>query len=354
MELKNFNVSFFFMLLLGITVVTFFIFQPFFIAILMAAILAVVFQAPFGFFLRITGKRKRLSAFLTAFFGMILFSGLLFGIIGLVANEISNIYQRNNLENGLGSQRYVNNVVNIVNGSPLLKSLGVDNLVNKETIAKSAAQLSQGAVSILQKTYQSIVNFLFMTIVMFFTLYYFLISGKELVKGIMYLSPLRNAHEKILIEKFISMSRATIKGNLIVGVIQGILGASLFFLVGIKSAIIWGVAMMFFSLLPMFGTSIIWFPAGVIMLMLGNIWQGIVILSVGASIISLVDNVLSPRLIGKDARMNTLIVFFATLGGINLIGFLGFIIGPIIVALFITLWHIYAVEFKKQLKEFNR
>jgi predicted PurR-regulated permease PerM len=352
MELKNYNVNFFLLLLLGVSVLTFFIFKPFFIAILLAAILAVVFQTPFKFFLKITRNSQRISAFLTALFGMIIFSGLFIGIIGLVANEVSSLYKISNIENG-GSQKYVDNVVNKVNTIPALKSFGLDNLINKDSIAKSVSQISQGAVGIFQKTYQSVANFLFLTFVMFFSLYYFLISGKELVKQIMYLSPLRDAHEKMLIENFISMSRATIKGNLIIAIVQGCLGAILFSAVGIHSAVIWGVIMMFCSVLPGPGTALVWIPVGVAMIALGNVWQGITIFAIGATVISLVDNFLSPKLIGKDTQMHPLIVFFAIIGGISMFGFLGFIIGPIIIALFLTLWQIYAVEFKKQLKEYN-
>lgn len=353
MELKNFNTYFFMLIIFGVSTVVFFIFQPFFIAITLAAILAVVFQRPFNFFLRITNQHRRVSAFLTAVFGIVLFSGLFFGIIGLIANEISKIYQEISVQNGGQNQRYVAYVIENVNNSQLLGSLGVDNFINQESITKSISQIGQNALVIFQKTYQSIASFLFSTVVMFFTLYYFLVGGRDLVSRIMFLSPLRDAHEKLLVKQFISMSRATIKGNLVIGLIQGTIGATLFFAVGIKSAIIWGTVMMFFSLLPMFGTSIIWFPAGIIMLLTGNVWQGIVILSVGFTLISTVDNVLSPKLIGKDTQMHPLIVFFATLGGINMFGFLGFIIGPIILALFITLWDIYAIEFKRQLKKYN-
>lgn len=173
------------------------------------------------------------------------------------------------------------------------------------------------------------------------------------MKKIMYLSPLRDSHEKLLVEKFISISRATMKGTLVVGLVQGSIGGITFALVGVPSAIAWGIVMVFLSLIPMFGTSLVWFPAGIIMLLIGNVWQGVVILAVGFGVISIIDNFLRPELVGKDTQMHPLVVFFATLGGISLLGFLGFIMGPIIVALFLTLWNIYAVEFKKQLKGYN-
>ena len=353
MELKNLNTYFFFLILLGVSIVTFLIFQPFLIAILLAAVFAVIFQRPYKFFVGITRGRSRISALLTSVLGMIIFAGLFFGIAGLIANEAANLFQ-SSIKAGDAYLNYVDPIVSNVNKNPLLKSFGLENLINSESVSKAVSQLGQGAFGVLQKTYQGVAHFLFLAVVMFFTLYYFLVGGRELIKKIMYLSPLRDSHEKLLIEKFISISRATIKGTLVVGIVQGSIGGITFALVGVPSAIAWGIVMAFLSLIPMFGTSLVWFPAGVIMLLTGNIWQGVVILAVGLGIISIIDNFLRPELVGKDTQMHPLVVFFATLGGISLLGFLGFIIGPIIVALFLTLWNIYAVEFKGQLTKYNQ
>ena len=348
MESKSFNVYFFFFALICISALALFIFKPFFIAIILAAILAVVLQKPFHFFLRITKNRQKISAFIISLLGVIVFSGLFLGIVGLLIKETSVLYK-----NVATDHQYIDRLVSNINSNSLLRSLGADNLINKDTIGKSISDLSQGAFTILQKTYQSVANFLFLGVIMFFTLYYFLIDGKDLLKRIMFISPLQDDHEKMLFDRFVSISGATLKGSLITGVVQGIAGGILFAAVGIPSAVIWGVIMAFFSLIPMFGTSIIWLPAGIIMLFLGNIWQGVVILVVGMSVVSMIDNFLKPKLVGKNIEMNPLLVLFAMLGGINVFGFLGFIIGPIIVALTITLWDIYAVEFKSQLKKYN-
>jgi predicted PurR-regulated permease PerM len=189
--------------------------------------------------------------------------------------------------------------------------------------------------------------------VMFFTLFYFLIDGRQLMKYLMLLSPLRDEHDKLLVQKFISISRATLKGTLVVGVLQGVLGGIAFWIAGIPSPAIWGLAMMFFSIIPMVGAAIVWIPAGIIMLLLGHIWQGIFILVVGIVVISVLDNILRPKLVGRDTQMHPLMVFFATLGGITFFGLPGFVIGPIIVSLFLALGEIYTVEFRDQLNGYN-
>lgn len=351
MLLKKYNVYFFFLVLVGISVLTYFVFKPFLMPILLAAILAVILQRPYNFFIKVTFGHKKISAFIISILGILIFIGAFVLVVGLILNEASSLYHNMGTDQ---YPKYLDNAIKNVNNNVVLQSIGFDNVVNSDTIKNSISQLGQNVFALLQKTYQGIAGLLFFTIVMFFTLYYFLISGKGLVENIMYLSPLRDEHEKILIKRFISISRATIKGTLVVGIVQGTIGAVLFWSVGIPSPIVWGLVMMFFSLLPMMGTGLVWLPAAIIMFALGNVWQAVVIVAVGGGVISIIDNFLRPKLVGKDTQMHPLIVFFATLGGISLLGFLGFIVGPIIVALFLALWEIYGVEFKSQLKKLNK
>ena len=111
--------------------------------------------------------------------------------------------------------------------------------------------------------------------------------------------------------------------------------------------------MIILSVVPSFGTAIVWLPAGLILLALGHIWEGTFVLAIGGGVISLIDNILRPKLVGKDTQMHPLMVFFATIGGLSLFGLPGFIIGPIIIALFLALFEIYGIEFRDQLKEYN-
>jgi len=352
MELKNLNIYFFFLIIFGVSIVTFFIFKPFLVAILLAAMLAVLFQKPYSFFLSITRNRKRLSSLITSLIILLLIIIPITLVSILVGNEIVSSYQS---INGSGDfyQNYINPVFDKIQSASFFNAFGLNNILSKEAFAQYSGQTGQFLLVFLQNAYLSAANIIFMIFVMFFSLYYFFIDGEEIVKKVMYISPIKDSHENLLVQKFISISRATIKGNLVVAIIQGSIGATLFAAVGIKSAIIWGVAMMFLSLLPFMGTSLVWFPAGIIMIMLGNVWQGIVILAIGFTLISTIDNILSPKLIGKDTQLHPLLLFFAILGGLPLFGFAGFIVGPIIVALFVSMWEIYAIEFKSQLKKYN-
>ncbi len=353
MELKNYNVYFFFVILLGVSSIAYFIFKPFFLAIMLAAILAIMLQRPYRFFIKITLGRRSLSSLLTSLLGMITLIVILGAVIQIVAGEATTLYQ-NTIAEGNVYHRYADPVINLVNQNPALRSLGLENVIDRDIIGKAVSQIGQSTFLIVQKTYQGIASTVFFIFVVFFTLYYFLIEGRKLVDQIMYLSPLKNTHEKILVEKFISITRATAKGAMIIALVQGVIGLLMFSLLGFSSAFILGIAMMFCSLIPMVGAGLIWLPAALVMFISGNVWQGIVILAVGGGIISTIDNFLRPKLVGNDTQMHPLIVFFATLGGLSMFGFLGFIVGPMILALFLALWDIYAEEFKGQLKKYNK
>lgn len=352
MEIKNYNVYFFFAILVLVSVVTFFVFKPFIIAMLLASILAIIFQGPFEFFLRMTGGRKRISSFLTSL-GILLLIIIPFTlIIVLLGREISTSYDSISSAGDI-YQKNIDPIVRMIQKSPLYDLLDLAQVLNKESFTQYSGQIGQLFLSVVQSVYLSVAHAFFMIFVMFFSLYYFFIDGKEFVQKIMYISPLKDSEESLIVEKFVSISRSTMKGTFVVAFLQGLVGGSVLYIAGVSSPVIWGIVMMFLSLIPMLGSSLIWFPAGIIMLILGYTWQGIFILAAGFAIISLLDNILKPALVGKDAQLHPLLIFFATLGGLALFGLTGFIVGPIIVALFVSLWDIYGVEFKAQLKKYN-
>ena len=352
MQLRAFNVHFFFLLLLAVGAVVFFIFEPFLTAIVAAAILTALFKKPYYAFERWTRGHRAWSAFLTCLMVIVIIVTPVFLVLSLAIGEANDLYHTLGETSAL--ERIINQTVETGRTTPYLNIFFDTQTLNQERILEDIRQFSQNALGLLQAAYQGITHFVFWIFVMFFTLFYFLIDGKRALKYLMQLSPLRDEHDKLLITKFISISRATLKGTLVVGVIQGLLGGITFWIAGIPSPAIWGLVMVLFSIVPMVGTAIIWVPAGIIMLLLGDIWQGILILSIGAGVISVIDNILRPKLVGKDTQMHPLMVFFATIGGISFFGLPGFIIGPIIVSLFMALGEIYSIEFRDQLKEYSQ
>ncbi|MDP2684418.1 MAG: AI-2E family transporter [bacterium] len=196
---------------------------------------------------------------------------------------------------------------------------------------------------------QNSVKFIIMLLIMLYTLFYFFKDGKKIANYLLYISPIGNKYEAMFYEKFRNTAVSTLKTTLIIGGLQGGMGGLLFWATGIKGAFIWGVIMVALSLIPALGSFIIWFPAAIIMLATGNIWQGVLILIIGTFLISTIDNLLRPILVSKGTEMHPLIVLFTTLGGIIFFGISGFIIGPIVAALFLAVMSIYSHYYRNEL-----
>lgn len=192
---------------------------------------------------------------------------------------------------------------------------------------------------------------IFSSIIMLYVMFYFLTMGNVLLDKILLFLPLRDEEEQILLKRFTSVTRATIKGTIIIGIMQGAICGLAFAFAGIQGPVFWGTVMAVMSIIPAVGTAIIWLPALLILAILGDV-SGVLILAICCGLIAgNLDNILRPRLVGKDTEMHDLFVLFGTLGGMSMFGLLGIIIGPLITALFITLWDIYGEVFSEYLPE---
>ncbi|MGY2733932.1 AI-2E family transporter [Sphingomonas sp. UYP23] len=176
--------------------------------------------------------------------------------------------------------------------------------------------------------------------VMLYLTFFLLRDGHALAARVERAIPLTLDQRAVLVAKFVTVIRATIKGSLIIAILQGTTGGIVFWAIGVPGALLWGVAMGVFSLFPAIGTGLIWVPMTAYLLARGAIWQGSVLFLCGFFIISSVDNVVRPILVGRDARMPDYVVLIATLGGFELMGFNGFVIGPVIAAVFMAAWGI--------------
>lgn len=343
MVTKNNQSQYFFLLaLVAISTLMFFIFKPFFSAILAAAILAVIFQKPYNFFLRITGGKKALSSIAASLLIVLIVIVPLLVLLGFIAAEVNDAVKAlSNVSERIGRI----NVLSFVEDMRFFQQMDFGEILNKSAFVDT----SKTVLLIVSKTYQGISSSGFWLFMLLLSLFYFFIDGKEIVKKMIHLSPLNDVHEKMLIGKFVSISRATLKGTIVIGIIQGAIGGLVFVCTGVSAPFLLAFLMIFLSMIPLVGAFIIWFPVGVIMLALGHIWQGVVILAVGMLIISTIDNLLRPKLVGRDTQMHPLLIFFSTVGGIILFGISGFVLGPVITAFFLTLWEIYATTNKNQI-----
>jgi predicted PurR-regulated permease PerM len=177
---------------------------------------------------------------------------------------------------------------------------------------------------------------------MLYLLFFLLRDGNLLFERLRLAVPLSPEHKRHLFSKFTTVVRATVKGNIAVAALQGALGGVIFAFLGIPGAVLWGTVMAFLSLLPAIGAGLIWGPVAIYFLLTGALWEGTVLIVFGIFVIGLVDNILRPILVGADTQIPDYMVLISTLGGMVLFGITGFVIGPVIAALFIAAWDLFS------------
>jgi predicted PurR-regulated permease PerM len=216
-------------------------------------------------------------------------------------------------------------------------------------VAESVEAIGKFLVGGLSSFALGTANFLFMTLVFFYTLFFFQLDGPRVVERILYYLPLNDHDERRMLERFTSVTRAMIKGTLLIGMIQGALAGLAFAVAGVGNAVFWGTVMAVLSIVPGIGSAAIWVPASIILVFQGQVVAGIGLMLFCGLVVGSIDNVLRPKLVGKDANMHELMIFFGTLGGLFMFGMAGLLIGPLVASLFLTIWDIYGIAFKDML-----
>ncbi len=341
------------LLLIAVSLALGWILLPFYATIMWAVIIAMIF-APLHRRLLVRMKQRRTLAALATLLVVIVMVILPFVFIAAaLAREAAMLYAQ--LQSGaLNPGLYFRGVFDALPNwmTSLLDRFGLIDFDSLQT--QLSAALAQGskfiatqALGIGQVTFEFVVS-LFITVYLAF----FLIrDGEDIARILKHAIPLGAVPKQALIEKFSTVIRATIKGSLLIASIQGALGGIAFWFLGVRGALLWAVLMAFLSLLPAVGATLVWVPVAIYFFLTGAIWQSIALLAYGVFVIGLIDNVLRPVLVGKDTRMPDYFVMITTLGGMAVFGINGFVLGPVIAAMFITVWHFYgATLIKAQIK----
>jgi predicted PurR-regulated permease PerM len=333
--------------------VAFLVMQPFLTSTLVAAVLATLFYPQYRFLLRIFGGRSSVSALgilLCVAFLVIIPIVLLGTLVMSEATSALSAFSAGNHSIGGAAQ-----TVEIwLSRFPYLGEYFRSQNIQSGNILEKISGGSGVVLSFLGTLYGSATGFIFWIFALFFTLFYFLVDGARAVRFLKRVSPLSDDDDDTLMREFASMSRAIIKGSFIIAIIQGIVGGIGFSVAGFSSPAIWGAAMGLFSLIPFVGSGIIWLPVGIWLLFSGDVWQGVFLLLYGVSIVATIDNVVRPKLVGRDTQVHPLLVFFSTIGGLSFFGITGFLVGPLLVSFFLALVRIYAREFKTDLESYNK
>jgi predicted PurR-regulated permease PerM len=206
------------------------------------------------------------------------------------------------------------------------------------TLTTSGQALTSRVVGIGQVTLDFVVAFF----LMMYTLFFLFRDGEQITQSISRAIPLHPQHTRRLLQQFATVVRATVKGNIVLALVHGALGGIAFAVLGLPGAILWGAVMALLSLLPAVGAAMVWAPVAAYYFLSGEVIKGVGLVVWGTLVIGLVDNFLRPRLVGKDTRMPDYLVLIATLGGIAIFGLNGFVIGPVIAAIFLVSWEMLA------------
>lgn len=337
----------FFTLLIIISALLFWITKPYLLAIFWAIVLAITFN-PINQWLarkiKWNGIRTSLSVLIVA---LILIVPVTF-LGNLVLKETSNLYDK------LADDALSGTTIR-KNATPFIEKIENNKYIapligDTKTLEAEINRVVRSGIQYLTQNFftftQNVVHLALVLFIMMYTLAYIFKDGTRLRTKIIDTLPLDNQKTNTLFKKFASITRATVKGTFFVAFIQGLIGGILFLIAGIPAPVLWGCVIMVVSIIPAVGTGIIWFPAGLILLATGNYAGGLAVLIGGALVISVVDNILRPRLVGKDTELPDTLILLTTLGGITTFGIAGVILGPLIAGFFVATWEMFRVEYK--------
>lgn len=317
---------------------------PFLQPLIWATLAAIMFQPMYLWFLKRLPGRTNQAALATLLVIMIavVLPALLIG--SLVIEQAASVV--------LAFQRQEFDIVALFNTTvesmpaTVQQWLDQNGWSNLQTVTLRLQQLIQDSIGLIAQHALAIGGSLAGLVLAFglglYASFYLLRDGQSIGETVLRALPFDRSIADRLSERFLSIVRATIKGSIVVGLVQGVLGALTFWIVGFPSVVLLGVLMAIASLLPAVGTGIIWVPAAIFLLATGQIWQGLVVVGSGLGLVGMADNVLRPILVGRDTGIPDWVILVTTLGGLSLFGLSGIIIGPLIAGLFITGWSIYS------------
>lgn len=327
-------------LLLVVSVAFGWVLAPFYSAVFWGVVMAILF-APLNrrLLARMPGKRNRTALLTLAILLLLVILPLSLITASLVREALAvfQLVQSGQWNISVYFERILAALPQWV--SDLLHRVGLGSVSElQERLAAGSKVIATQAVGFTQNTFDFVVNFGIALYLAFFLLR----DGPQLAQRIGAAVPLQARYKRRLLEKFTTVIRATVKGNVLVAATQGLLGGLAFWALGVHAALLWAVLMAFLSLLPAVGAGLVWGPVAIYFLATGALAKGIGLIAYGVLVIGLVDNVMRPILVGKDTKMPDYVVLISTLGGLAIFGLNGFVIGPVIAAMFIAAWDIFA------------
>lgn len=325
-----------------------FMVRDFLIALLLAGIFAGMGYPLYERALPWVGKRWVASALIVVAMLLVIL-GPLAAFLGVVAAEALQV--RDAVQPWIARLEQPDQLRLLFERIPFIDSLPIDKRLFFDEgriagwIGSAVSWVGSFAASNLAGFTQTTASFLLDVFVMLYAVFFFLLEGPLLLDRILYYMPLRSDDEAVLVGRFLSVTRATIKGTLVIGFLQGSLAGLGFWLADLPGSAFWGTVMMVLSTIPGVGAPLIWVPAVVWLFATGETVTATLLMLWCGAIVGTLDNVLRPKLVGADAEMSDLLILLSTLGGISMFGAIGVLIGPIVAALFVAIWELYGREY---------
>jgi len=324
--------------------------RVFLLTIVLAAIFTALSYPVYQWLLRRLGGRAPLAAIATLVLLLTLVMAPLLAVLGAAATEALRVTETMGprLQRLVDQPGEIDRWLQALPGYDRIEPYRAQILTKAGELVGSTSAFLFAALS---ATTRATAVFIFHFFVLLYTMFFFLTGGPGLLRGILAYLPLTEADKQRMLEKFVSVTRATLKGTILIGAAQGTLGGLAFWALGVDGAIFWGTVMTVLSIIPGVGGALIWVPTAIVLIATGQIWRGIVLVLFCGLVVGSIDNLLRPRLVGQDTKMHELLIFFSTLGGLLLFGVMGFILGPLLAALFVTAWEMFGTAFRSALVE---
>lgn len=347
---KRFQQGFLLLLAIGISSIFLSMVSQFIITLFLAAIFSGILHPVYRRLVKWFNGRKNTASFVTLLLTFIVVIGPMIGLASIVASEAYDVTQavRPWIEQRIQSR---NQLDTWLAQFPIFEELRPYQAQITEKLAEFAGSIGNFLLNGLGAATAGTATFFFQFFIMLYAMFFLLIDGEKALRKILYYMPLSHADESLMLEKFVSVTLATVKGTILIGAIQGVLFGAAFAFFGIPSATFWGTVMAVLSILPAVGAALVWVPAVIYLFATGENVSATILAGWCGLLVGLIDNFLRPRMVGYETKMSDLMILVSTLGGLALFGIVGFIIGPLIAALFLTIWEIYGVAFKDLLPE---
>lgn len=336
---------------LGVTAVFLGMIRGFLISLFLAVVFSSLLHPLYQYLLSHLWGYRYIAALLTLSLVILVIVVPLLGLLGVVAAQAYQMSQDAAAWIKEEVQQAQQESFELPEWVPFREKIDLSSSTVLAKVGDAAGQVSKLLVQSLSAVTEHTASFLLNMFVLLYAMFYFLKEGRNVHRSLMHHLPLAEKDKERLFERAVSVVRATVKGTMVIGLIQGLLGGVAMAVLGIQGAALWGTLMAVFSVVPGIGTAIIWVPAAIYLVVTGQTGEAVALVAWCAVVIGSVDNFLRPVLVGGDTKMPDLLILVSTFGGLSVFGAVGLIVGPVIAAVFVTMWDVFGQTFERPVQQ---